>query len=557
MWIVQQRSITLEPVNPISNALNPGLLVLAVAAAVLSFVFPDAVADLLRKWGSRDEYSHGYLIPAVSLWLAWRARSNLEQSSRNGRSWALPVCGVALLLLAAGELGSVFVLVQYALIVAIAALAIGWFGTAAVRHLWPAVVFLVFMVPLPQFIYQKLSGTLQLLSSELGVQVIRVFGISVFLEGNVIDLGAYQLQVVEACDGLRYLFPLMSFGFLCAYLFQAPLWQRALVFISAIPVTVAMNSFRIGVIGVLVEHWGTSVAEGFLHDFQGWAVFMASVSLLLIEVWLLVRVFQPRHALTDVFGVYAAPAAASSMVGADVTRPARTVPSVPVRPTAAAARHPVTISLLLLLAAGAWLWQFDDRSEVVPAREQLATFPERLDDWHGRHQNIEPMYLDALRLSDYALVDYRRAESANSSSPDVPINFYVAFYESQRKGRSAHSPASCIPAGGWRISTLGQTKIPGAGVDGEPLFVNRVQIQRGRDRQLVYYWFQQRGRFITNEYLVKGYMLWDSVTINRSDGALVRLTTPIAEGKNWSSGDERLREFTSAIAKRLPHYIPA
>ena len=105
------------------------------------------------------------------------------------------------------------------------------------------------MIPLPSFLYFNLSQELQLISSMIGVAVIRLFDISVYLEGNVIDLGVYQLQVVEACSGLRYLFPLMSFGFLISYIYRGPVWQKIVIFLSTIPITVVMNSFRIGVIG--------------------------------------------------------------------------------------------------------------------------------------------------------------------------------------------------------------------------------------------------------------------------------------------------------------------
>ena len=107
--------------------------------------------------------------------------------------------------------------------------------------IWSALVFLLFMVPLPRFIQFNLSNELQLISSQLGAGIVRLFGIPVSLEGNVIDLGSYKLQVVEACSGLRYLFPLMSFGLLCAVLFKAPVWQRALVFLSSLPITIVMN----------------------------------------------------------------------------------------------------------------------------------------------------------------------------------------------------------------------------------------------------------------------------------------------------------------------------
>ena len=119
---------------------------------------------------------------------------------------------------------------------------------------------------------------------------IRLFQIPVFLEGNVIDLGQYKLQVVEACSGLRYLYPLMSLGFLAAYFFQAPLWQRALVFLSTIPITIFMNSLRIGVVGIMVDNFGPQDADGFLHMFEGWIIFLACAVLLVGLMHLLARV---------------------------------------------------------------------------------------------------------------------------------------------------------------------------------------------------------------------------------------------------------------------------
>src|SRR5262249_53361207 len=143
-------------------------------------------------------------------------------------------------------------------------------GYSLLRVTIVPIAFLLFAIPLPYFIDAKLTLQLQLISSQLGAFVIRQFGIPVFLEGNVIDLGNYKVLVVEACSGLRYLFPLLSLSFLAAYLFRAAMWQRAIVFLSAIPITVLMNSARIGMIGVTMDRWGPKMADGVLHYFEGW-----------------------------------------------------------------------------------------------------------------------------------------------------------------------------------------------------------------------------------------------------------------------------------------------
>ena len=136
------------------------------------------------------------------------------------------------------------------------------------------------------------------------------------------------------------------------------------------------------------------------------------------------------------------------------------------------------------------------------------------------------------------------------------VNFYVAYYGSQRKGESAHSPRTCIPGGGWEITSLTQRTLNDITVAGHPLRVNRTVIQKDDVKELVYYWFQQRGRVITNEYLVKWYLFYDALTRNRTDGALVRLTTFVGPGQSLEEADVRLTAFAQAVAPTLPAYIP-
>ena len=100
---------------------------------------------------------------------------------------------------------------------------------------WPAVLHLVFMLPLPQFLYWRVNTGLQFLSSELGVSFVRLMDMPVFLDGNVIDLGVYKLMVAEACSGLRYLFPIMSFSYVFAVLYTGPRWHKIVLLLSAVP----------------------------------------------------------------------------------------------------------------------------------------------------------------------------------------------------------------------------------------------------------------------------------------------------------------------------------
>jgi len=501
----------------------------AALACVLAF---DGVKLMLETWASAEEYGYGFFIPAVILFLIWQKRDQLERLPFEG-SWVgvvLVLLGLGLMLL--GELSTLYVVIQYSFLVVLFGLVLAFVGWPAFKIIWIPLVLLIFAIPLPNFLYQGLSAAMQLLSSQLGVAVIRLFGISVLLEGNVIDLGTYKLQVAEACNGLRYLFPMTALGFIAAYLFKGALWKRALIFLSSIPITIFMNSFRIAVIGVLVDRWGVSMAEGFLHDFEGWVIFMACIGLLAIEMWALAKVGGKARTLREVFRL-------------DLPAPAATNSAVRSRSVSG----PLWGALLVLGVVTIAFSALPTRVESALQRKDFSQFPMSVDVWQGRQYPLEAIYIDALKFSDYMLANF-------TDGSKHLVNFYVAYYASQRKGESAHSPRSCIPGGGWEITSLEQRNVVSANASRRPLRVNRVLVQQGDNRALVYYWFQQRGRVITNEYLVKWYLFWDALTRNRTDGALVRLMTSVDVGGDPAEADRQLSSFAMSVADRLPDYVP-
>jgi exosortase D (VPLPA-CTERM-specific) len=507
--------------------LLPALALIAVALAERT-----GLMQMLMWLLTRPEYSHGVIIPFVAAFLVWQRRDRIEQLPFVGTWFGVWLALFGLLLGALGKLSAVFTLEDYSIVIVLYGLVLALTGWRVFRLLWVPLLTLIFMVPLPEFLYENFSAELQLLSSRIGVWLMRLAGVSVYLEGNVIDLGTYKLQVAEACSGLRYLFPLMTIGFLIAYFFKAALWKRILVFASSVPITIFMNSFRVGTIGVLVEHWGVGMAEGFLHEFQGWLIFMVSAALMIAEVMILARVGSDRRPWREQFGLeFPAPKPK------DRERAPRSVPGT---------LYAAAAVLILLSAASMSL---PERAEAFPERATFASYPRTVGYWAAHRETLEPVYLDTLLLDDYYLADFTRGS-------DPAINLYVAWYGSQRAGRSAHSPRSCLPGGGWQIQSLTQRTLAGAYAGESPLRVNRAMIQFGSQRQLVYYWFQQRGRVITNEYAAKWYLFWDGLTRNRTDGALVRLVVSLPPGGSVESADRELTEFAAAATSTLSPFIP-
>jgi exosortase D (VPLPA-CTERM-specific) len=491
-----------------------------------AITFRGAIIELARRWSVQEEYSHGFLIPIVAAWLIWTRRQVLL-ASFGSPSWV----GALFILLAmfmhlVGELSAIFILSQLALIVVLLGITLAVGGFSLLRAAFFPIIFLVFAIPLPYFVDANLSLSLQLISSQLGVFFIRLFGIPVYLEGNLIDLGNYKLQVVDACSGLRYLFPLFSLSVLAAYLFNAPVWQRALMLLSSIPITIAMNGFRIGIVGLTMDRWGPRMADGVLHFFEGWIIFVASALLLALEAYLLAFLSGKRF-----FEIFRLPRDA-----------VKTLPQEAKESTGS--RMPLYASLFLICVTLLTGPLISNRSEIIPERSRFVTFPTALGEWHGRPSLLEAWAENELAFDDYVLSDYRRLDGK-------VVNLYVAYYASQRTGESPHSPLVCIPGGGWSITGLER-------LDGDtPHPLNRAIIERNGSKQLVYYWYEERGRSIASEYWSKWYLLSDAITKNRSDGALVRLITAVAPSELEGDADNRLRQFMQDLRPRLREYLPS
>lgn len=512
---------------------NPRLVAaLFLLVGLIVFVSWDSLYEMVYIWGAAEEYGYGYFIPFISAFLIYQ-RKALVLAAEYKPSWiGVLIALTAIILGFLGQIATTHTLVQYAFVLMLVGIFWALMGWSAFKLVMGPLALLFFMVPLPPFVLNTLSGQLQLISSEIGVWVIRQFDITVFLEGNVIDLGAFKLQVVEACSGLNYLFPLLSLSFIMAYLYRVEFWKRAIVFLSSIPITVVMNSFRIGVIGWLVENWGIEQAEGFLHYFEGWIIFISCLALLMLEITLLSRVGRQRMSLSEVFNLeWPAPLSAS------FSYPQQSLTAV----------HFGLAVVIGLQAAGSLY--IKGKEPVYPERMMFNSFPLQFDEWKGKEQKLEDIYLDSLKLDDYIMGDYRNSLGEN-------VNFYTAYYASQQAGSAAHSPRACIPGGGWQIDRVTTVDIPSVQFNEQLLKANRLEIKRGDSRHLVYYWFQQRGRNITNEYMVKWYLFLDGLLSNRTDGALVRLTTPIGRDEEWSDGDKRLVEFAALAVPTFGRYIP-
>jgi exosortase D (VPLPA-CTERM-specific) len=485
-----------------------------------------AELDLWTAWQTQ-EYSHGLLIPFIAILIGWQRLSEIKPPIQP--SWL----GIPCLIVAGGlelisRLSAFGMAEEYGLIIALVGIFLSFFGRAATYAVGPALFYLIFAVPLPHLVQATLSQQLQLLSSTLGVWPLDMMGISVYQEGNVIDLGGYRLQVVDACSGLRYLFPLMSFGYLIAFLLKDKLWKRIVLFLSTIPITIGLNSLRITLIGLTVDKWGQKMAEGFIHAFEGWVIFLICIALLMTEAWVLMRIGNKGRFRYEYFG--RAPG-----------------------PFFGEIKNNKAPGIAALLIAGALFMAFgsgiiNKTTDNTPTHPAFASFPLMMSDWEGRPDTIDADVLSALQLSDYWIANYKRA------SDPAPVNLYMAYYASQGVGVTTHSPSNCIPGGGWQIAA--SSVVPITLENGAAINVTRLLIRRANAEQIVYYWFDERGRNLTETYSAKWYLLLDSISMHRTDGALVRIVTPVGASETEAEADQRLKSFMNVAYPKVKAFVP-
>jgi EpsI family protein len=205
-----------------------------------------------------------------------------------------------------------------------------------------------------------------------------------------------------------------------------------------------------------------------------------------------------------------------------------------------------------LMLATALVLQAYSRSEYFPPRAPLASLPSQIDRWTATDETLDQQTLNILGPGEFLLRDYERSDE--SINPHPWINLFIAYFPSQKAGDTIHSPNHCLPGAGW-VPTSREI-VPLAAPDGSTFPVNRYVVAKGGERQLVLYWFQAHGRTVARELWAKYYLVSDSIHMNRSDGALIRLMTPMLEGESKEAAQSRLMQLGSKFLPLLDNYIP-
>jgi exosortase len=254
----------------------------AVMFVLIVWLYWSILFHLAKQWSNDANFSHGFFVPAFSLFVLWQDRARLARQSYEPSLWGLLIILFALSVLVVGVLGAELFLSRISLLLLIAGLVIFLRGGPLFRSALFPWTFLILMIPIPAIVFSQITFPLQMLASKVAAQLLPLLGVPVLREGNVIHLPAMSLEVAEACSGIRSLLSLTTLAIIYGYLVETRIWVRVVLALASLPIAVAANSLRIVGTGLLVQYWDPHKAEGFFHTFSGWLVFVVSLAMLFL-----------------------------------------------------------------------------------------------------------------------------------------------------------------------------------------------------------------------------------------------------------------------------------
>jgi exosortase len=258
-----------------------GVCLLVLSAALIGLYFPVLVL-MAKDWSTNDNYSHGFFIPLISGYMVYAMKDELRRISLRPANWGLLFLLTGLGQLYIAKVGSEFFLQRTSLILVLLGMTLFLLGTGITKKVLLPLAYLLFMVPLPAIIWNKIAFPMQLFSSAVTESVVRLIGIPIFREGNVLHLAQTTLEVVDACSGLRSLTTMFALGAALAWFSDFASWKKWLLFIAAAPVAIFANIVRLTATAGLASVYGEKVAQGFLHDFSGLFTFVFGLALLVM-----------------------------------------------------------------------------------------------------------------------------------------------------------------------------------------------------------------------------------------------------------------------------------
>ena len=261
-----------------------------ILGAGVVWLYGGALSSLVQQWASDDDYSHGFFVLPLAVFFVWERRHALGGAASRPGVAGLALLGASLAVFIAGTLGAELFLTRISLLGVLGGAILFVWGRDHFRILLFPLAFLLLMIPLPAIVFNQTAFPLQLLASRVGETAIAAAGIPVLREGNVLHLAHANLEVAEACSGIRSLISLLMLGVVLGYFTEPRNGGRIAIAVATVPIAIVANASRVAGTGI-ASHWlGPAAAEGFFHTFSGWLMFVVAFAGLLVTQRLIARI---------------------------------------------------------------------------------------------------------------------------------------------------------------------------------------------------------------------------------------------------------------------------
>jgi exosortase len=258
----------------------------AIILGLVVLLYGGVLKALAADWWTNSDYGHGFFVPLFSSYILWHQRRRWMSCEIRPSNFGLLVMLGAVVFLVVGSLGAELFISRVSLLVLLVGLVLFLAGWKVLSVVSFPVAFLIFMIPIPMIVYNQITFPLQLIASRFATFWLEVVQVPVLRDGNILIMSDYSLEVAEACSGIRSLVSLIALAVAYGYLAESRRWVRYLLAVLMVPIAIVSNAIRIMGAGMLAHKFGPGVAEGFLHGFSGWVLFLVGLSLMFVGHWI-------------------------------------------------------------------------------------------------------------------------------------------------------------------------------------------------------------------------------------------------------------------------------
>ena len=485
------------------------------------------IKGLCPIWLNDEDYNYAFLIPLISVYLIWERRRQLSKTPISINWVGGAFLFLFLIISLYGILGSSPSAVRPTIPLVILSVTLFCFGSNVFKILVFPLSMLFFMIPLPTAVHTWIGLPLRSVSTKLGELILRVFNIPVFVEGNVIDLGVTQLQVVDACSGLRYILPLFALGVIFAYFFEKVRWKQFVIAASTIPISILTNGFRIGMTGILTQYYGRSVADGFFHAFSGWLIFIFAFVLLFFFHYLLRILFKD-----DAINASTGTPEAANPIGSLSTNNTM----------------PVIVSSVLLILVGILSFSTANLPRII-LTDGFSQFPMVLGNWKGHTELMDSDIIKKSGAEEALNATYEQVEGKG-------VSLYIGYRGSPflESENFFHSPDVCIPSSGWNVLYVRKHQISGV-PNFKNVTVRKMVIEKMGTRRLVYFWFQTKNRTSYDVNINRYHLSLHGIMRDNTYDLFIRPIMPLRQGEEIEDAEKIMDQFVQEMMPVLLQFL--